>query len=68
MGEDKDLFGDLENISKEIEKHIRRIRKRLEKAPEGSLRVSKAHGTCQFYNKTELCSLRWYTISAWASI
>ena len=54
MGEDKDWFGDLENISKEIEKHIRRIRKRLEKAPEGSLRVSKTHGTCQFYNKTEL--------------
>ena len=54
MGEDKDWFGDLENITKEIEKHIRRIRKRLEKAPEGSLRVSKTHGTCQFYNKTEL--------------
>ena len=54
MGEDKDWFGDLENISKEIEKHIRRIRKRLEKAPEGSLRVSKTHGTYQFYNKTEL--------------
>ena len=54
MREIKAWFGDLENISKEIEKHISKTCKRLEKAPEGTLRVSKTHGKSQFYIKTEL--------------
>ena len=54
MREIKAWFGDLENISKEIEKHISKTYKRLEKAPEGTLRVSKTHGKSQFYIKTEL--------------
>ena len=37
-------FDDLEKISNEIEKRIKKISKRLENVPEGSLRVSKAHG------------------------
>ena len=46
-------FDDLEKISNEIEKRIKKISKRLENVPEGSLRVSKAHGKKQFYYKTD---------------
>ena len=46
-------FDDLEKISNEIERRIKKISKRLENVPEGSLRVSKAHGKKQFYYKTD---------------
>lgn len=45
---------DLEKISKEIEERIKIISKRLEKAPEGTLRVSKKCNKHQFYYKTGL--------------
>ena len=54
MKENIAWFDDLEKITNEIEKRIKKISKRLEKAPEGSLRVSKTHGKPQFYIKTEL--------------
>ena len=45
---------DLKKMSNEIERSIRNTTKRLEKAPEGSLRVSKKWNKNQFYCKTDL--------------
>ncbi len=53
MNEYLSFIDDLEKLLTDIEKRINVINKRLAKAPEGSLRISKNGNKYQYYNKTE---------------
>ena len=53
MNEYWPYIDDLEKLLEEIEKNINVIKKRLVKAPEGSLRISKSGNRYQYYNRTE---------------